>query len=98
MAWERRKGGPATGYYYASLRIAGRGLVRAARGSGTFVEGGRLAYPISRRTRFSEIVGTAGREAGGCLVASRLEPASDRRMVHEAAADERRIADFGDEQ
>ena len=39
------------------------------------MEGGRLAYPIGRRTRFSEIVGTAGREAGGRLVASRREPA-----------------------
>jgi len=59
----------------AIAELAGRGLVRAARGSGTFVEGGRLAYPISARTRFSEIVGTAGREAGGRLVASRFEPA-----------------------
>lgn len=59
----------------ALAELAGRGLVRAARGSGTFVEGGRLAYPIRPRTRFSEIVGTAGREAGGRLVASRLEPA-----------------------
>src|SRR5215471_9037129 len=59
----------------AIAELAGRGLVRAARGSGTFVEGGKLAYPISRRTRFSEIVGTAGREAGGRLVASRVEPA-----------------------
>jgi GntR family phosphonate transport system transcriptional regulator len=59
----------------AIAELAGRGLVRPARGSGTFVEGGRLAYPISRRTRFSEIVGTAGREAGGRLVASRVEPA-----------------------
>jgi GntR family phosphonate transport system transcriptional regulator len=59
----------------AIAELAGRGMVRAARGSGTFVEGGRLAYPISRRTRFSEIVGSAGREAGGRLVASRVEPA-----------------------
>jgi GntR family transcriptional regulator, phosphonate transport system regulatory protein len=59
----------------AIAELAGRGLVRAARGSGTFVEGGRLAYPISRRTRFSEIVGTAGREADGRLVASRFERA-----------------------
>jgi GntR family phosphonate transport system transcriptional regulator len=59
----------------AIAELAGRGLVRAARGSGTFVEGGRLAYPINQRTRFSEIVGTAGREAGGRLVASRVEPA-----------------------
>jgi GntR family transcriptional regulator, phosphonate transport system regulatory protein len=61
----------------AIAELAGRGLVRAARGSGTFVEGSRLAYPISARTRFSEIVGTAGREAGGRLVASRLEPADN---------------------
>jgi GntR family phosphonate transport system transcriptional regulator len=60
--------------------LAARGLVRAARGSGTFVEGGRLAYPISPRTRFSEIVGTAGREAGGRLVASRHE-AADRAIA-----------------
>ena len=33
--------------------LAGRGLVRAARGSGTYVEGERLAYPISARTRSS---------------------------------------------
>jgi GntR family transcriptional regulator, phosphonate transport system regulatory protein len=59
----------------ALAELAGRGLVRAARGSGTFAEGSRLAYPISPRTRFSEIVGTAGREAGGRLGASRLEPA-----------------------
>jgi len=59
----------------AIAELAGRGLVRAERGRGTFVEGGRLAYPISPRTRFSEIVGAAGRAAGGRLVASRLEPA-----------------------
>src|SRR5262245_29622385 len=64
----------------AIAELAGRGLVRAARGSGTFVEGGRLAYPISRRTRFSEIVGTAGREAGGRLMDSRLE-AADRAIA-----------------
>jgi len=60
--------------------LAARGLVRAARGSGTFVEGGRIAYPISQRTRFSEIVGTAGRAAGGRLVASRQE-AADRAVA-----------------
>jgi hypothetical protein len=36
--------------------------VRAAQGRGTFVEAPRLAYPIGRRTRFSEIVSQAGRE------------------------------------
>ena len=59
----------------ALAALAERGLVRAERGSGTYVEAGRLAYPIRPRTRFSEIVGTAGRLAGGRLVASRAEPA-----------------------
>lgn len=55
--------------------LAERGLVRAERGSGTFVESDRLAYPISARTRFSEIVGAAGHEAGGRLIADATEPA-----------------------
>ena len=53
----------------ALAELAARGLVRAARGSGTYVEGRRLAYPIGARTRFSEIVGTAGRGAEGRLIA-----------------------------
>jgi GntR family transcriptional regulator, phosphonate transport system regulatory protein len=56
--------------------LAGRGLVHAERGSGTFVAPGRLAYPIGIRTRFSEIVGTAGREVGGRLIADGKEPAT----------------------
>jgi GntR family transcriptional regulator, phosphonate transport system regulatory protein len=59
--------------------LAQRGLVRAERGSGTFVAPGRLTYPVGLRTRFSEIVGTAGREVGGRLIADAVEPAS--RMV-----------------
>jgi GntR family transcriptional regulator, phosphonate transport system regulatory protein len=54
--------------------LSERGLVRAARGSGTFVEAQRIAYPIGRRTRFSEIVGASGRQAGGRLIASATEP------------------------
>jgi GntR family transcriptional regulator, phosphonate transport system regulatory protein len=60
----------------ALAELAQRGLVRAERGSGTFVEPGRIAYPISRRTRFSEIVGGTGREVGGRLIADGEEPAS----------------------
>jgi GntR family phosphonate transport system transcriptional regulator len=60
----------------ALAELAERGLVRAERGSGTFVEARRLAYPIGKRTRFSEIVGTAGREVGGRLIADTVEPAS----------------------
>src|SRR5262249_35139162 len=52
-------------------RGARRSRLRAAeRGSGTYVETRRLRYPISSRTRFSEIVGAAGREPGGRLLAS----------------------------
>ena len=60
----------------ALATLAERGLVRAERGSGTFVEPRRIAYPIGTRTRFSEIVGGAGREVGGRLMADSEEPAS----------------------
>jgi hypothetical protein len=49
----------------ALATLAERGLVRAERGSGTYVETGRLAYPLRSRTRFSEIVGAGGREPRG---------------------------------
>jgi GntR family phosphonate transport system transcriptional regulator len=59
----------------ALAALIDRGLVRAERGSGTYVEAQRIAYPISTRTRFSEIMGSSGREAGGRLIASATEPA-----------------------
>jgi GntR family phosphonate transport system transcriptional regulator len=59
----------------AIAALAERGLVRAERGSGTYVEPPRIAYPIRTRTRFSEIVGAAGRAVSGRLTASALEPA-----------------------
>lgn len=59
----------------ALAALAERGLVRAERGSGTFVEEARLAYPIGPRTRFSEIVATAGLEADGRLVDHKVFPA-----------------------
>ena len=46
----------------ALATLAERGLVRAERGSGTYVEAPRLAYPLRSRTRFSEIVGAGGHE------------------------------------
>jgi GntR family phosphonate transport system transcriptional regulator len=61
----------------ALAELAARGLVRAVQGRGTFVEGRPLAYPIAARTRFSEIVSLAGREAGGQLLAAG-ETAADR--------------------
>jgi GntR family transcriptional regulator, phosphonate transport system regulatory protein len=55
--------------------LSDRGLVRAERGSGTYVEAQRIPYPIGARTRFSEIVGRSGRQAGGELIASATESA-----------------------
>lgn len=60
----------------AIAALAERGLLRAERGSGTYVEARRIPYPIKSRTRFSEIVGTSGHEAGGRLIASATEAAS----------------------
>jgi GntR family phosphonate transport system transcriptional regulator len=59
----------------ALATLAERGLVRAERGSGTYVEARRIAYPIRARTRFSEIIGTTGRAARGRLIASAVEAA-----------------------
>src|SRR5947209_875730 len=59
----------------AIATLAERGLVRAERGSGTYVEAQRLAYPIHRRTRFSEIIGDTGRSVSGKLIASAVEAA-----------------------
>jgi GntR family transcriptional regulator, phosphonate transport system regulatory protein len=60
----------------ALAALAERGLVRAERGSGTYVEAQRLAYPLRARTRFSEIVGAGGREPRGQLIAASEEQAS----------------------
>src|SRR6201987_5668578 len=59
----------------ALAALAERGLVRAERGSGTYVEAPRIAYPLRSRTRFSEIVGAGGLEASGKLLESCIEPA-----------------------
>src|SRR6202011_6043065 len=60
----------------ALAALAERGLVRAARGSGTYVEAPRLAYPLRSRTRFSEIVGAGGREPRGQLIGASEELAT----------------------
>src|SRR3954453_2105420 len=52
----------------ALATLAERGLVRAERGSGTYVEAQRLAYPLLSRTLFSEIVGAGGQEPRGQLI------------------------------
>src|SRR5580700_2977242 len=60
----------------ALAALAERGLVRAERGSGTYVETPRLTYPLRSRTRFSEIVGAGGREPRGQLIDASEEPAT----------------------
>src|SRR6201985_375851 len=60
----------------ALATLAERGLVRAERGSGTYVEAAKLAYPLRSRTRFSEIVGAGGREPRGQLIAATEELAT----------------------
>lgn len=52
----------------ALAMLSERGLVRAERGSGTYVEAQRLAYPLHAHTRFSEIVGVSGHEPRGQLI------------------------------
>jgi GntR family phosphonate transport system transcriptional regulator len=59
----------------ALAELSKRGLVRAERGSGTYVGDARLPYPITARTRFSEIVSGAGHAPEGKLIAHRCEPA-----------------------
>ena len=60
----------------ALATLAERGLVRAERGSGTYVEAPRITYPLRSRTRFSEIVGAGGREPRGQLIGASEEPAT----------------------
>src|SRR5438046_5502192 len=60
----------------ALAMLAERGLVRAERGSGTYVEIRRLAYPLRSRTRFSEIVGAGGREPRGQFIDAAEEEAT----------------------
>jgi GntR family transcriptional regulator, phosphonate transport system regulatory protein len=55
-----------------------KGLIEATPRLGTFVARSRLAYPISKDTRFSEIVAAAGHEPGGRLLsASECRPPPD---------------------
>lgn len=60
----------------ALAALAERGLVRAERGSGTYVETPKLSYPLRSRTRFSEIVGAGGRDPRGQLIGASVEPAT----------------------
>lgn len=76
----------------ALATLAETGWIRTEQGRGSFVhprpeapgrfaeaieaEDGRLRYPLSRRTRFSEIVGAQARAPAGRLIAHAVEPAA----------------------
>ena len=66
----------------ALATLAERGLVRAERGSGTYVEAPKLAYPLRSRTRFSEVVGAGGREPRGQLIDA-LEEVASRELARQ---------------
>src|SRR6201992_2334545 len=60
----------------ALATLAERGLVRAERGSGTYVEAPRIAYPLRSPTRVSETVGAGGHEPRGQMISAHEEPAT----------------------
>lgn len=59
----------------ALAALALEGVLRPDKGRGTFVAERPISYPISHRTRFSEIVSAQAREPGGRLISHGLEPA-----------------------
>ena len=61
----------------ALAELSNRGLVRAARGSGTYVETSRLPYPINATYALLRNRRRGGTQAGGRLVGSAVEEASD---------------------
>ena len=79
----------------ALATLAERGLVRAERGSGTYVEAQRLAYPLRSRTRFSEIVGAGGQEPRGQLIEASDDVATRELGARIGGFEDRRAADPG---
>ena len=59
----------------AIAELANGGFVEATRGRGTFVSRRQIAYPLTSRTRFSEIVSSQDLQPGGRLISSASEPA-----------------------
>lgn len=51
------------------------GLIRIEQGRGTFVQEDVVEYPLSRRTRFSEIINRQSRAASGMMLRSATVPA-----------------------
>ncbi|MDR6951685.1 GntR family phosphonate transport system transcriptional regulator [Ancylobacter sp. 3268] len=60
----------------ALATLTDQGFIEATPGRGTFVKEPPLRYPITPRTRFSEIVSGEGRAPGGRVIGSRIEAAT----------------------
>lgn len=60
----------------AIAALSEEGVLRAEQGRGTFVQSGRIDYPITRRTRFSASMRAQDREAQGTALAT-SEQAAD---------------------
>jgi GntR family phosphonate transport system transcriptional regulator len=61
----------------AIAALADEGIVQALQGRGTMImRKGRLSFPISRRTRFTEGLGDQAREMQGLLLSHAIEVAS----------------------
>lgn len=60
----------------AIASLTADGLLRADQGRGTFVSDRLISYPITSRTRFSEIIAAHAREPHGKLLSSSVEPAT----------------------
>lgn len=61
----------------AVASLQDQGLVRIEQGRGTFVQEDIVDYPLSRRTRFSEIIKRQARNPSGTLVRSATVPADE---------------------
>jgi GntR family transcriptional regulator, phosphonate transport system regulatory protein len=59
----------------AIAALANDGYVAATRGRGTFVSQPPISYPLTARTRFSEIVSAQDLQPGGRLISSKEEAA-----------------------
>lgn len=62
----------------AIAALSDEGVVRAEQGRGTFVQFGRIDYPITRRTRFSASMLAQERETAGAVLQSSIQPADHK--------------------
>ncbi len=59
----------------AIAALTSEGILHATQGKGTFISDAPISYPISSRTRFSEIIAAQSREPSGRLLSAVVENA-----------------------